>query len=226
MKRLIEIQNELKAPKDQRNSFGGYNYRSCEGILEAVKPLLYKHKLALILNDEVISIDGGFDVSEISKDEKCNKETTRHIIASNRVYIKATATLLDEDGKEIAKASALAREEETKKGMDYSQLTGSTSSYARKYALNGLFAIDDTKDSDATNTHGKEEKKSKNTDFVPDVIKNKETDDTDIYLGLSETVDTKSALKYFNEYKDKVNDKAAFTQAWKDHIKTFGKKEE
>lgn len=218
MKRLIEIQNKLKAPKDQRNNFGGYNYRSCEGILEAVKPLLNKHKLALIINDEVISIDGGFDVTEVSKDEKYNKETTRHIVASNRVYIKATATIFDEEGKQIAQASALAREEETKKGMDYSQLTGSTSSYARKYALNGLFAIDDTKDSDATNTHGEEEP------FVPDVIKNQ--DDTDIYLGLSETIDAKSALKYFNEYKDKVNDKAAFTQAWKDHIKTFGKKEE
>lgn len=219
MKRLIEIQNELKAPKDQRNSFGGYNYRSCEGILEAVKPLLKKHKLALILNDEVISIDGGFEVFESTNDQKNNKITDKKITASNRVYIKATATLLDEDGKEIAKASALAREEETKKGMDYSQLTGSTSSYARKYALNGLFAIDDTKDSDATNTHGKEEKK-KEEPFIPDVIKNQ--DDTDIYLGLSETIDSKSALKYFNEYKDKVNDKAAFTQAWKDHIKTFG----
>ena len=156
MKRLIEIQQELKAPKDQKNSFGGYNYRSCEDILVAVKPLLEKHKLALVISDEVISIDGGFDVTEISKDEKYNKETTRHIIASNRVYIKATATLFDEDGKELIHTSALAREEETKKGMDYSQLTGATSSYARKYALNGLFAIDDTKDSDATNTHGKE----------------------------------------------------------------------
>ncbi|MBR4122993.1 MAG: ERF family protein [Clostridia bacterium] len=133
MKRLIEIQKKLKAPKNQRNNFGNYNYRSCEDILEAVKPLLTEQKVALIIKDDVIAKDGRF-------------------------YIKATATLFDEEGKEIASATAYAREEESKKGMDASQLTGSTSSYARKYALNGLFAIDDTKDADATNTHGKEEK--------------------------------------------------------------------
>lgn len=133
MKRLIAIQNKLKAPKNQRNNFGNYNYRSCEDILEAVKPLLTEQKVALIIKDDVTAKDGRF-------------------------YIKATATLFDEEGKEIASATAYAREEESKKGMDASQLTGSTSSYARKYALNGLFAIDDTKDADATNTHGKEEK--------------------------------------------------------------------
>lgn len=190
MKRLIEIQQGLKAPKNQKNSFGGYNYRSCEDILEAVKPLLKKQGLALVINDDVIATDGRF-------------------------YIKATATLFDEEGKQIAQTSAFAREEENKKGMDASQLTGATSSYARKYALNGLFAIDDTKDSDATNTHGKEEKKKPNEDFIPDVLK----DDTDIYSGLTETTDGKSALQYFLKYKTKVNDQEAFREAWQEHAK-------
>lgn len=194
MKRLIEIQKALKAPKNQRNNFGNYNYRSCEDILEAVKPLLAKQGLALIIEDKVIAVEGRF-------------------------YVVATATIFDEEGKQIAQTSAFAREEETKKGMDSSQITGAASSYARKYALNGLFAIDDTKDSDATNTHDKEEKK-KDEPFVPDVIKQK--DDTDIYIGLSETTDTKSALQYFTKYKDMVNDSKAFRQAWQEHIKTFG----
>lgn len=126
--RLIHIQGELKAPKSQENKFGGYKYRSCEDILEAVKPLLKKEKVTLTISDDIIEVGG-------------------------RVYVKATATL--SDGEDTISTSAFAREAETKKGMDDSQITGSASSYARKYALNGLFAIDDTKDADATNTHGK-----------------------------------------------------------------------
>lgn len=126
--RLIHIQGELKAPKSQENKFGGYKYRSCEDILEAVKPLLKKEKVTLTISDDIVEVGG-------------------------RVYVKATATL--SDGEETISTSAFAREAETKKGMDDSQNTGSASSYARKYALNGLFAIDDTKDADATNTHGK-----------------------------------------------------------------------
>ena len=199
MKRLIEIQQELKAPKSQFNSYGNFHYRSCEDILGALKPLLKPRKLIILLNDEIVYIEGRF-------------------------YVKATATLWDtEVNKELIHTTAFAREEESKKGMDGSQVTGASSTYARKYALNGLLAIDDVKDSDTTN-NGDDKKKTKDEPFVPDVIKNQ--DDTDIYLGLSETIDTKSALKYFNEYKDKVNDKAAFTQAWKDRIKAFGKKEE
>ena len=153
LKKLSIIQQELKAPKGQYNNYGGYKYRSCEDILEAVKPLLKKQGLALTIKDDLIAIDGRF-------------------------YIKAIAQLFDETGKEIAFTTALAREEETKKGMDASQLTGSTSSYARKYALNGLFAIDDTKDADATNTHGKEEikeqkkKKEKELSDIEEHIKN------------------------------------------------------
>ena len=127
---LIAVQKELKAPKNQRNNFGGYNYRSCEDILEAVKPILAKHGLLLTLSDEMVEVGG-------------------------RVYVKATATV--ETGEEEVTVTAFAREEEEKKGMDASQITGAASSYARKYALNGLFCIDDTKDADATNTHGKAE---------------------------------------------------------------------
>ena len=119
---LSAIQNELKAPKNQFNKFGGYNYRNCEDILEALKPILAKHNAINLLTDEVVQI-------------------------GNRYYIKATATL--QVGDEKISVDAYAREEESKKGMDSSQLTGSTSSYARKYALNGLYAIDDNKDADA-----------------------------------------------------------------------------
>lgn len=133
--KLSVIQSTLKAPKNQRNNFGNYSYRSCEDILEAVKPLLAEHFLVLTVNDDIVEIGG-------------------------RVYVKATATITD--GTSKITNSSFARESETKKGMDDSQITGSTSSYARKYCLNGLFLIDDTKDSDATNTHGKEEQKQMN----------------------------------------------------------------
>lgn len=129
--KLVEVQSELKAPKNQFNKFGGYAYRNCEDILEALKPILNKVKAIVNISDEVV-------------------------LVGERYYIKATAKFIDAETGEIVEASAMAREEENKKGMDASQLTGSTSSYARKYALNGLFAIDDTKDSDTTNTHGKE----------------------------------------------------------------------
>lgn len=126
--KLSKIQNELKAPKNQYNSFGKYNYRSCEDILEALKPICAKHRTTLILNDSVQMI-------------------------GDRFYIKATATLLDWDSIDIIEGVAYARESITKKGMDDSQVTGATSSYARKYALNGLFNIDDTKDFDTDESH-------------------------------------------------------------------------
>ena len=125
MKELIAIQSELKAPKSQFNRFGGYKYRKAEDILEAVKPLLAKQKCTLIITDDVVLI-------------------------GNRIYVKATATIKNEKG-ECETTNGWAREEETKKGMDGSQITGASSSYARKYALNGLFAIDDNADSDTTN---------------------------------------------------------------------------
>lgn len=205
MKRLIEIQQELKAPKNQKNTFGGYNFRSCEDILEAVKPLLKKHNLALILNDEVTSIDGGFDLKEQTE------KKAKHIVTSNRVYIKATATLYDDEGKIIAQTTALAREEETKTGMDASQLTGATSSYARKYALNGLFAIDDNKDSDSTNKHNKD---------LP-----QENHDTDIIEGLKATDNIKNLNAYFNKYKSNVIDLKAYQKAYTEHVKILKQKE-
>lgn len=127
---LLAVQAQLKAPKGQFNNFGNYKYRSCEDILESVKPLLAEHGLTLSLSDSVQEVGG-------------------------RIYVKATAYLANEESEGVY-TEAFAREEETKKGMDSSQITGAASSYARKYALNGLFLIDDTKDSDSTNTHGKE----------------------------------------------------------------------
>lgn len=155
--KLLKAQVELKAPKGQYNSFGKYKYRSCEDILEALKPVLDKLKLALFISDEIVEVGGSYKVSK--------KEET--VESEGRKYVKATITLVNiEKPDEIIKTSALAREEETKKGMDGSQITGASSSYARKYALNGMFMIDDTKDSDSTNTHGKEEaKKTSETEF-------------------------------------------------------------
>jgi len=129
--KLAAVQKTLKAPKNQFNSFGKYNYRSCEDILEAAKPLCIENGLVLTVSDDVLEIGG-------------------------RIYVRALATVHNiEDPKELVQSQAMAREAEEKRGMDAAQVTGSTSSYARKYALNGLFSIDDTKDADATNDHGK-----------------------------------------------------------------------
>ena len=132
-KKLLCIQAELKSPKLQWNDFGKYNYRSCEDILEAVKPLCFKYNCCLTLSDEIVEV-------------------------GKRIYVKAIARIEDnEKGSDcVVQVSAYAREAEVKKGMDESQITGAASSYARKYALNGLFCIDDTKDSDATNDHSKD----------------------------------------------------------------------
>ena len=121
--RVLALQSELKAPKGQTNKFGGYKYRSCEDILEAVKPLLKKYGLVLTVGDDLMNV-------------------------GDRYYICATATLRDTDSEAAIKNSAYAREAFEKKGMDEAQITGTASSYARKYALNGLFCIDDTKDAD------------------------------------------------------------------------------
>lgn len=126
MKELIAIQSTLNAPKGQYNTYGKYKYRSCEDILGAVKPLLNKFGCTLTISDDVVMV-------------------------GTRFYIKSTATITNSAGeKEVT--TAYAREEDQKKGMDASQVTGAASSYARKYALNGLFAIDDTKDADTLNT--------------------------------------------------------------------------
>ena len=129
--KLQGIQSSLKAPKGQTNKFGGYRYRSAEDILEALKPLLGEWGCSLVIQDEMVEVGG-------------------------RVYVKASANIIDNDSESVLSTTAFAREADVKKGMDDAQITGSASSYARKYALNGLFAIDDTKDPDATNKHGKD----------------------------------------------------------------------
>ena len=134
IEKLSRIQAALKAPKNQRNDFGKYNYRSCEDILEAVKPLLAKEGLVLTITDSVEMI-------------------------GNRYYVKATATVTD--GEKSISTTAFARESDDKKGMDAAQITGAASSYARKYTLNGLFCIDDTKDADALNTGEPQKAKAK-----------------------------------------------------------------
>lgn len=126
--KLVKIQSELKCNKSQFNKFGGYAYRSCEDILEALKPLLEKYSCALFLSDSIELI-------------------------GDRYYIKATATIIDVEDNSTLSNNGFAREDESRKGMNSDQLTGATSSYARKYALNGLFCIDDAKDSDSTNEH-------------------------------------------------------------------------
>ena len=140
---LSHIQVELKAPKNLYNSFGRYKYRNAESILEAAKPLCAKYGCTLTVSDEVILI-------------------------GSRYYIKATATVQDKDGN-AASATALAREDETKKGMDGAQITGTSSSYARKYALNGLFCIDDTKDPDSDEYHNQTTESNRPVTASPEV---------------------------------------------------------
>jgi hypothetical protein len=164
--KLMRIQSKLKAPKNQDNKFGGYKYRSCEDILEAVKPLLAHEKLMLTISDNIKLI-------------------------GDRYYIEAVATLWDIESPNSIQTTAYAREEETKKGMDSSQITGSASSYARKYALNGLFLIDDTKDADATNTHDKEENPVKEAPPPPKSINGSDKPATEKQLKLLYTLVSK-----------------------------------
>lgn len=143
MKELIIIQTRLNAPKNQRNKFGGFNYRSAEDILESLKPLLKETECFLNITDSIE-------------------------LVGDRYYIKATATITNKEGVQVS-SSAFAREELTKKGMDASQITGSTSSYARKYALNGLFAIDDNRDADTDEFKKQQNKPTKEVDSKEDV---------------------------------------------------------
>lgn len=143
MKELIIMQTRLNVPKNQRNKFGGFNYRSAEDILESLKPLLKETECFLNITDSIE-------------------------LVGDRYYIKATATITNKEGVQVS-SSAYAREELAKKGMDASQITGSTSSYARKYALNGLFAIDDNKDADTDEFKKQQDKPAKEVDSKEDV---------------------------------------------------------
>lgn len=176
---LTAIQTELKCPKSQRNNFGNYNYRSCEDILESVKPLLKVHDVSLNITDRVELI-------------------------GDRFYIVATASLVSPEGVILAKSDGWAREELTKKGQDASQTTGSTSSYARKYALNGLFGIDDTKDSDFINEHGKgDDAKSQKVDSKKDEPKKDQTKKDDLTIA-KEHISNLAKELYQTEKRDLI----------------------
>ena len=173
LKKLADIQAELKCNKSQYNSFGKYNFRSCEDILESAKPLAHRHGCLITLSDTINNV-------------------------GNRYYVEAKATLYDiESGEEISN-TASAREEEDKKGMDGSQITGTASSYARKYALNGLFCIDDTKDADTDDygrQTGKAEPKPKSEDRL---ITADEMEVLDKYIA-AKGADVAGLLKYFKK---------------------------
>lgn len=173
--RVGDIQHKLKAPKGQYNSFGKYNYRSCEDILEGVKPLLKEHNLALLIDDEIVQI-------------------------GERYYVKATAKITD--GRESVSATAYAREPDTKKGMDESQITGATSSYARKYALNALLCIDDTKDADTMDNSKKPAQQTQETVYNWQTLKTRATQG-----GISE-----DELKHYLKETLKVNESKDMTQ--------------
>lgn len=173
--RVGDIQHKLKAPKGQYNSFGKYNYRSCEDILEGVKPLLKEHNLALLIDDEIVQI-------------------------GERYYVKATAKITD--GREIVSATAYAREPDTKKGMDESQITGATSSYARKYALNALLCIDDTKDADTMDNSKKPAQQTQENVYNWQTLKARATQG-----GISE-----DDLKHYLKETLKVNESKDMTQ--------------
>lgn len=173
--RVGDIQHKLKAPKGQYNSFGKYNYRSCEDVLEGVKPLLKEHNLALLIDDEIVQI-------------------------GERYYVKATAKITD--GRECVSATAYAREPDTKKGMDESQITGATSSYARKYALNALLCIDDTKDADTMDNSKKPVQQTQETVYNWQTLKARATQG-----GISE-----DELKHYLKETLKVNESKDMTQ--------------
>lgn len=150
MKELIEIQNRLNAPKSRRNDFGKYNYRSAEDILKAAKPILKELGCVLLLSDEVKEVGNAYTFNTQENDSRSGKSSAS-AYNGTRVYVVATATIINSEGDKLS-VQGMAREEVAKKGMDAAQVTGAASSYARKYALNGLFAIDDGTDADSLNT--------------------------------------------------------------------------
>lgn len=177
IEKIVAIQSELKVPKGQYNSFGKYNYRSCEDILEGVKPLLAKHGLVLTIRDGIELI-------------------------GDRFYVKATATITD--GKEELSTEAYARESADKKGMDASQVTGATSSYARKHALNGLLAIDDTKDADTMDNSKKPAQQTQETVYNWQTLKARATQggisEDDLVHYVTETLKVKKPSELTQEH--------------------------
>lgn len=196
MKELIAIQSELKAPKSQFNKFGGYKYRKAEDILEAVKPLLNKQKCTLIITDDVVLI-------------------------GNRIYVKATATIKNEKG-ECETTNGWAREEETKKGMDGSQITGASSSYARKYALNGLFAIDDNADYDTTNDGQQQTQQQAQTQAQQPASNQFNSNDLNEGLGYLSRCVSKDNLLWVIQHYQPLCSNAQFIQAVSTKRKELG----
>ena len=184
MKELVIIQAELNAPKNQRNTFGKYNYRSCEDIVEAVKPLLKKTECTLIITDSIVEVGG-------------------------RVYVKATATITNKDNQSVF-SDGFAREADQKKGMDPAQLTGATSSYARKYACNGLFCIDDNKDADATNDHGKGAQTTPSPQVIP-------ADQANALLAIAQTKNAQTVEGIKKHFK--IANFASTPAGWFDAVK-------
>lgn len=168
LEKLQHIQEQLKAPKNLYNSFGKYKYRNAEGICEAVKPLLNKYNMIMVMSDEVIVVGEHKPIewkhTEYDAYKKKDIEVMS-IYSDQKFYIKSTVTIMDSESGDKLSVSAMARESEVKKGMDDSQITGTASSYARKYALNGLFLLDDTKDADSDEYH--EEPKAKKSTPAP-----------------------------------------------------------
>lgn len=161
--KLSAVQQHLKAPKGQRNSFGNYNYRSAEDILEAVKPLLFEHGLVMTISDSIVHMSSEHKPEQITYKNSKGYEV-QDVIGGDRFYVEATVTVYN--GTNSLYTTGVARESQYKAGMDDSQITGAASSYARKYALNGMFDIDDTKDAD-TNEHHRATTASKAPQATP-----------------------------------------------------------
>lgn len=196
--KLSVIQQELIAPKNQYNSYGKYNYRSCEDILEGLKPFMDKLKVAVKVSDEIV-------------------------LVGDRYYIKATASLIDVESEAVISNTAYAREEETVKGMSSSQITGSASSYARKYALNGLFCIDDVKDADTRDNRQKEAEEQKKAEAEQKKIENSVIPEVKVKALLArcekEGVEPGKILKLY-----KVNSIADLTEKMYANINEFWEK--
>lgn len=199
--KLSHIQNELKAPKNQFNKFGNYKYRSCEDILEALKPLCAKYKATLIIYDEIVMI-------------------------GDRYYVKAMAKLYDQETTDYIEAYAFARECIDKKGMDQAQVTGATSSYARKYALNGLFNIDDTKDFDTNEVHQQSNQKQGNTQ-PKQQPQQQDFEQANLMANIDEClkklkelgvdINSKESIEFINKYNNNLHDINIMTDSEKYH---------
>jgi len=200
-KSLAAVQADLKAPKSNRNTFGNYNYRSAEDILEAVKPLLKENGLTMILSDKIVHEQSQHKPEQITYKNSKGYDV-QDVIGGDRFYVESTVTIFDGEGDSVT-ATGVARESQFKAGMDDSQITGAASSYARKYALNGMFNIDDTKDAD-TDEHTEQ----RNKDTAPEVIRNRaeESAEGPSPMGVDVVAEVKARKEVLNEDMIKLLD--------------------